>query len=194
MFAHGKEVYGEAMFLPAKCVHVLPGFQPARGGGRPDGPDRQHQAHGGDGADHRAPVQGVAGGPLLVGGRHRRFAAAKKSGQENIPAIVRLELEDDAAALALSLSITGEGQQELNPVELGRAFVRYMAEAKLKTPMEVPRRPAWSTSASRVLALMEGPEKIQKQVSAGELSFTRAGSWRWDEECAPRWRDRLRRG
>lgn len=104
----------------------------------------------------------------LVAG-HRRHAAARKAGLKTIPAIVRFDLEGDAAQIEAML-VENLQRADLNPVEEGAAY-----QALLEFPGYNVQRISKSTGRARStvkgrLQLCDLPKKVRDGVADGQVT------------------------
>lgn len=103
----------------------------------------------------------------LIAGE-RRLMAAKYAGLERVPAVVRMV---DADRERLELAIIENLQREnLNPVEMGRAFARLQDEFRM-TQREIAARMGKSREAiANTMRLLDLPPFIRDAVEAGRIS------------------------
>ena len=103
----------------------------------------------------------------LISGE-RRLLAAKMLGLERIPAIVR-NLSYDRERLELAV-IENLQRENLNPIEMARAFARLQDEFRL-TQREIASRLGKSREAiANTVRLLDLPPEIQESLQAGEIS------------------------
>ncbi len=114
---------------------------------------------------------GVAVSYELIAGE-RRLMAAKLLGLERVPAIVRtVDTERNRLEMAVIENIQREN---LNPVEMARAFARLQDEFRL-TQREIASRLGKSREVvANTLRLLDAPTYIQDAVSRGEISESHA--------------------
>ncbi|MBI2623726.1 MAG: ParB/RepB/Spo0J family partition protein [Candidatus Liptonbacteria bacterium] len=107
----------------------------------------------------------------LIAGE-RRLMAAKLLGLPRVPAIVRtVDTERDRLEMAVIENIQREN---LNPVEMARAFARLQDEFRL-TQREIASRLGKSREVvANTLRLLDAPTYIQDAVSRGEISESHA--------------------
>lgn len=175
VFSVGKGGKGKAVpaVLLLKHIHVLKDFNPRNElGDVADLKESIQQVGLGVPLTVRPLKDGAAGHVSLVDG-HRRYAVLKALGVESVPVLIRMDLTDDADALAMALAVgSGDGQKPLNPVELGRALKRYMDATGAKSAAEVAKKTGHNYQAvRRYLLLADGPEDIQEKVAKGEMAF-----------------------
>lgn len=98
----------------------------------------------------------------------RRWRAAKLAGLDRIPVVVRDESDPQhQAELRLVENIQRE---QLNPMELARAYQALIAEHGLTHEALATRLNKERATISNALRLLSLPDDVQKQVAAGELS------------------------
>ncbi len=103
----------------------------------------------------------------LIAGE-RRLRAAKIAGEDEVPVVVMEETaENESLELALIENIQ---RHDLNPIEEATAYARLIDEFHL-TQEEVARKVGRKRSTiSNVLRLLNLPESLQNDVSAGNIS------------------------
>lgn len=110
------------------------------------------------------------GGYELIAGE-RRLRSSQIAGLATIPAIVRAATAQEKLELALIENIQ---RQDLNPIEEAFAYKRLMEEFNL-TQQEVSEQVGKSRPAvANAVRLLELPEVIQKSLSDGKLSASKA--------------------
>lgn len=103
----------------------------------------------------------------------RRLMAAKRAGLKKIPALVTGEVLD-ATEIRLPQLCENLHREDLSVCDQARA-IREIMTAKNWTATQVARKLGYSnTKVSRLLAVLEWPEELQKRVDAGELPITAA--------------------
>lgn len=107
----------------------------------------------------------------LIAGE-RRLKAAKSLGLPRVPAIIRtVDTERDRLEMAVIENIQREN---LNPIEMARAFARLQDEFRL-TQREIASRLGKSREVvANTLRLLDLPSYIQEAVSKGEVSESHA--------------------
>jgi ParB family chromosome partitioning protein len=110
---------------------------------------------------------GTEVGYELIAGE-RRLMAAKLLGMETIPAIVRnMRLERERLELAI---IENLQRENLNPLEMARAYARLQDEFRL-TQREVAARLGKSReTVANTLRLLDLPSDIQEAIEKGQLT------------------------
>lgn len=103
----------------------------------------------------------------LIAGE-RRLMAAKSLGMEHIPAIIRnVDLERERLELAI---IENLQREDLNGIEMGRAFARLQDEFRL-TQREIAARLGKSReSVANTLRLLDLPSYIQEAIEKGQIT------------------------
>ncbi len=119
----------------------------------------------------RETLSGISVSYELIAGE-RRLMAAKRLGLPRVPAIVRtIEAERDRLEMAVIENIQREN---LNPLEMARAFARLQDEFRL-TQREIATRLGKSREVvANTLRLLDLPSYIQEAVSKGEISESHA--------------------
>ena len=103
----------------------------------------------------------------------RRLTAAKRAGLKKIPALVTGEVLD-ATEIRIQQLCENLNRADLSVCDQARA-IREVMTAKNWTATQVARKLGYSnTKVSRLLAVLEWPEELQKRVDAGELPITAA--------------------
>jgi ParB family chromosome partitioning protein len=106
---------------------------------------------------------------LITG--ERRLLASKKAGKETIPSIIR----DVSNLQAMEMTIVENLQRtDLNPMEQAHAYARLSRDFHMTQEQMAERTGKDRASVSNFLRLLKLPDKIQKHVEAGELSFGHA--------------------
>jgi len=115
-------------------------------------------------------VRKVGASYQLIAGE-RRWQAAKRAGLAQVPVIVKTVSDSEAFQLAL---IENLQREDLNPVEVGRAFKRLAEEYKLTHAEIAERMGKDRSSISNHLRLLGLPSPILERVEDGTLSFGHA--------------------
>jgi ParB family chromosome partitioning protein len=97
----------------------------------------------------------------------RRWRAAKLSGLQQIPVIVRTA--DDQQALELAI-VENIQREDLNPIELATAFQRMAAELGLSHDQIGQKTGKERTTITNSVRLLQLPEDLQGMVAARQLS------------------------
>lgn len=115
-------------------------------------------------------VRRTADGYELVAGE-RRWRAAQEAGVEKIPAVVR----NLSGAQVLEIALIENLQREdLNPIEEADAYRRLMEEFGLSQETLAQRLGKSRPQISNTLRLLQLPDTVRVQVSAGRLSMGHA--------------------
>lgn len=103
----------------------------------------------------------------LIAGE-RRWLAAKILGLERVPAIIRnVELDREKLELAV---IENLQREDLNPIEMARAFARLQDEFRL-TQREIATRLGKSREVvANTLRLLDLPSNVQNAIERGEIT------------------------
>jgi ParB family chromosome partitioning protein len=102
----------------------------------------------------------------LVAGE-RRLRAARIAGLEHLPAIVKILSDEQALEFSLVENIQRE---ELNPLELARAFERLANEFALTQEQIAARTGKDRTTVANLLRLLRLPPEVQQLVEEGKLT------------------------
>jgi ParB family chromosome partitioning protein len=106
---------------------------------------------------------------LITG--ERRLMASKKAGKATIPAILR----EVSNLQAMEMTIVENLQRtDLNPMEQAHAYQRLSHDFHMTQEQMAERTGKDRASVSNFLRLLKLPEKVQRHVEAGELSFGHA--------------------
>ena len=106
---------------------------------------------------------------LIVG--ERRCRASKLAGKENIPAILRLVSDEQAAEMTI---IENLQRADLNCMEQARAFARLSQDFGL-TQEQIGQRTGCSReSVSNYMRMLKLPFEVQKLLIEGQLDFSMA--------------------
>lgn len=119
-----------------------------------------------------APAPGSVGVYRIIAG-HRRVKAAVQAGEDQVPALVRRDLDSDQAQLEAML-VENLQRVDLSPMEEADAYEQLRLEFGLK-----PAQIAKSTGRSKAtvdsrLALRKLPEALQDQVHTHQVSLAEA--------------------
>lgn len=102
---------------------------------------------------------------------HRRYAACVEAGLTDIPVTIRFDLDDDNRALAVSVAENSEdGRQNLNYIEMGRAFAKLEKEGGMSVAVIAKETATHPQTVRRCLKVMEAPKDVQEKVEKGVLS------------------------
>jgi ParB family transcriptional regulator, chromosome partitioning protein len=110
---------------------------------------------------------GEHGSLVLVDG-HRRLAAAATAGLEQVPVLVRDDLNGQALVAAL---VTALKREDLDPVEEAGAYGRLIAGGLTKKGAAEAVGVSQKTVTVR-LAILEVPEKLQPAIAASEIALS----------------------
>jgi ParB family transcriptional regulator, chromosome partitioning protein len=111
-------------------------------------------------------VRQVAGRYQLISGE-RRLRAAIKAGWSTIPA--RLREADDRLVAELAI-VENLQRKDLNPIEKGLSFRRYLDEHQCKQEDLAQRLKIDRSTIANLMRLLELPRQIQEQLQKNELS------------------------
>lgn len=99
----------------------------------------------------------------------RRLAAIKKLGKDfstEIPVVIRFDLEEDDAALAVALAENSEeGRSNLSPMEQGRAFQRLRKKEWSVSQIAISASASPAT-VTRHLKLLEAPREVLERMES----------------------------
>jgi ParB family chromosome partitioning protein len=112
-------------------------------------------------------VRQVAGGYQLVAGE-RRWRAAVALALPAVPALVREA--DDQKMLELAL-VENIQREDLNPVERGAAYRRFLREFNLTQDDAARRLGIDRSQLANHVRLLDLPEEVQQMIAAGGVSF-----------------------
>ncbi|PIR94703.1 chromosome partitioning protein ParB [Candidatus Falkowbacteria bacterium CG10_big_fil_rev_8_21_14_0_10_37_6] len=101
----------------------------------------------------------------------RRWRAAQQAGLKEMPVIVREASDMDKLELALVENIVRE---DLNPIELGLAYKKYIDEFGLTHEAAAKRLGKSRPAISNTIRLLQLPAEIQEAIAKGELSDAHA--------------------
>ncbi|RKY77104.1 DNA-binding protein [candidate division KSB1 bacterium] len=107
----------------------------------------------------------------LIAGE-RRWRAVKELGYEKIPAFI-MEISSEAELLELAL-IENLQREDLNPIDVAKAYQRLMEECQLTQEQVAQKVGKDRTTITNFLRLLRLPEPIQASVRAGGLSMGHA--------------------
>jgi ParB family transcriptional regulator, chromosome partitioning protein len=111
-------------------------------------------------------VRRTAGGYELIAGE-RRLRAAMKAGLSKVPVVVREASDNDSLQLAL---IENVQREDLNAIEEAQAYRRLQEEFHLGQE-EIAQKVGKSRPAvANSMRLLQLPEEVQREVTAGTLS------------------------
>jgi ParB family chromosome partitioning protein len=99
----------------------------------------------------------------------RRFRAAKLLNLNEIPAIIKDDIEDHSS-LELSL-IENIQRQNLNPIEEARAYQYLIDKFKIRQEAIAEALGKARASIANILRLLKLPHEIQQEIIKGSLSF-----------------------
>jgi len=102
----------------------------------------------------------------LISGE-RRWRAAKEAGMETIQAVVRNCSDEESILLALVENLQRE---DLNPMEMARAYQRMMNEFGLTQAIIAHRVGCERSSIANLVRLMNLPMEVQQLIESGQLS------------------------
>jgi len=106
----------------------------------------------------------------LISGE-RRWRAAKEAGLETIQAIIRNCGDEESVVLALVENLQRE---DLNPMEMSRAYYRMMNEFGLTQDIIARRVGCERSSIANVVRLIQLPPEIQQLIESNQLSMGHA--------------------
>jgi ParB family chromosome partitioning protein len=155
----------ELLELPVDSIHP-----------NPRQPRRRFEAEAASGLAESVRRQGViqpllvrpraAGGYEIVAGE-RRWRAARETGRETVPAVVRAA--DDRDTLLLGL-IENVAREQLTPVEEARAYAVLVDEFSLSLGEVADRVGRSKPSVSNRIRLLELPDDVLGMLERGQLS------------------------
>jgi ParB family chromosome partitioning protein len=102
----------------------------------------------------------------LISGE-RRWRAAREAGMETIQAVVRNCSDEESILLALVENLQRE---DLNPMEMARAYQRMMHEFGLTQDIIAQRVGCERSSIANIVRLMNLPTEVQHLIEGGQLS------------------------
>ena len=102
----------------------------------------------------------------LISGE-RRWRAAKEAGMETIQAVVRNCSDEESILLALVENLQRE---DLNPMEMARAYQRMMNEFGLTQDIIAQRVGCERSSIANLVRLIHLPMEVQQLIESGQLS------------------------
>ena len=108
-----------------------------------------------------------AGYEIISG--ERRFRAAKRAGLTKVPVVIR-EGGDDAREVAELRLIENIQRENLNPIELGRAYQALIHDHGLTQEQVAEQVGKERSSVANSLRLLALPEALQHEVSSGALT------------------------
>ena len=106
----------------------------------------------------------------LISGE-RRWRAAKEAGLETIQAVIRNCGDEESVVLALVENLQRE---DLNPMEMSRAYYRMMNEFGLPQDIIARRVGCERSSIANVVRLIQLPSEIQQLIESNQLSLGHA--------------------
>ncbi|HJS66628.1 MAG TPA: ParB/RepB/Spo0J family partition protein [Nitrospiraceae bacterium] len=106
----------------------------------------------------------------LISGE-RRWRAAKEAGLETIQAVIRNCGDEESVVLALVENLQRE---DLNPMEMARAYYRMMNEFGLTQDIIARRIGCERSSIANVVRLIQLPSEIQQLIESNQLSMGHA--------------------
>src|SRR4026209_1511312 len=102
----------------------------------------------------------------LISGE-RRWRAAKEAGLETIQAVIRNCGDEESVVLALVENLQRE---DLNPMEMARAYYRMMNEFGLTQDIIAQRVGCERSSIANLVRLIHLPMEVQQLIESGQLS------------------------
>ncbi|HET7909529.1 MAG TPA: ParB/RepB/Spo0J family partition protein [Nitrospira sp.] len=102
----------------------------------------------------------------LISGE-RRWRAAQEAGMETIQAVVRNCSDEESILLALVENLQRE---DLNPMEMARAYQRMMNEFGLTQDIIAQRVGCERSSIANIVRLMNLPPEVHQLIESGQLS------------------------
>jgi len=102
----------------------------------------------------------------LISGE-RRWRAAKEAGMETIQAVIRNCSDEESILLALVENLQRE---DLNPMEMARAYQRMMNEFGLTQDIIAQRVGCERSSIANLVRLIHLPMEVQQLIESGQLS------------------------
>jgi len=106
---------------------------------------------------------------LVVG--ERRWRAARITGLETVPAVVRELTDEDALELALTENLL---RQDLNPIEVARAYQTLLEKFHLSHEQVAERLGINRSSVTNTLRLLRLPPPVQEMISKEEITYGHA--------------------
>ncbi len=106
----------------------------------------------------------------LISGE-RRWRAAKEAGLETIQAVIRNCGDEEAVVLAL---IENLQREDLNPMEMARAYHRMMNEFGLTQDIIARRVDCERSSIANIVRLINLPSEIQQLIETDQISMGHA--------------------
>src|SRR5678816_4692264 len=106
----------------------------------------------------------------LISGE-RRWRAAREAGLETIQAVIRNCSDEESILLALVENLQRE---DLNPMEMARAYYRMMNEFGLPQDIIARRVGCERSSIANVVRLIQLPSEIQQLIESNQLSLGHA--------------------
>jgi ParB family chromosome partitioning protein len=106
----------------------------------------------------------------LIAGE-RRWRAAQLAGVMKVPVVIRTVGEERVLELALIENIQ---RKDLNPIEEARAYDLLLTQMKLSQADVAKRVGRERSSIANSLRLLKLPDKLQRMIEAGTLSFGHA--------------------
>lgn len=102
----------------------------------------------------------------LISGE-RRWRAAREAGIETIQAVIRNCSDEESILLALVENLQRE---DLNPMEMARAYQRMMNEFALTQDIIAQRVGCERSSIANIVRLLQLPVEVQQMIEANQLS------------------------
>jgi ParB family chromosome partitioning protein len=102
----------------------------------------------------------------LISGE-RRWRAAREAGLETIQAVIRNCSDEESILLALVENLQRE---DLNPMEMARAYQRMMSEFGLTQDVIAQRVGCERSSIANIVRLIHLPTEVQQLIENGQLS------------------------
>ncbi len=102
----------------------------------------------------------------LISGE-RRWRAARQAGLETIQAVIRNCSDEESILLALVENLQRE---DLNPMEMARAYQRMMNEFGLTQDIIAQRVGCERSSIANIVRLIHLPHEVQQLIESGQLS------------------------
>jgi ParB family chromosome partitioning protein len=103
---------------------------------------------------------------LIVG--ERRWRASRAAGKSTIPAIVR-DAASDAEMLELAL-LENVQRQDLNPIELAQAILKYQATLSLTQEAVAEKLGVSRAHVANIVRLVKLPQPIQNALAEGKIT------------------------
>ncbi len=113
------------------------------------------------------------GDALIVLDGHRRVFAAKRAGLATIP-VIMIESELSESEVTYRQLVLDAQRVQLNPIERGRAIDQLMRATQWPASTVAVRLGVSPASVSKLLALLELPEEVQRDVASGRLAMSTA--------------------